>query len=216
MEKYLIDIIERMLDTSDQIMEASYDSSKTISWKALREAEKVETVNFIPQLISFIDNEKDKKKREKAYFLLGHIVKNTNKTTALNYLIQRVEKETDKYIVASLLDRIADIEKPVGTELQPLFNAIKSDKWLVRYSAIQSLNNSSDPLSETTLIEIIDNSDDPYNLIYSNATLNKIGTLRAIPHLEKHLKSRKRDVQNSARFAIEEIMKRNGQESTNR
>lgn len=216
MEKYLIDIIERMLDTSDQIMEASYDSSKTISWKALREAEKVETVNFIPQLISFIDNEKDKKKRDKAYFLLGHIVKNTNKTTALNYLIQRVEKETDKYIVASLLNRIADIEKPVGTELQPLFNAIKIDKWLVRYSAIQSLNNSSDPLSETTLIEIIDNSDDPYNLIYSNATLNKIGTLRAIHHLEKHLKSRKRDVQNSARFAIEEIIKRNGQESTNR
>jgi hypothetical protein len=78
MDKYLIEIIERMLDTSDQIMEAGYDSSKTISWKALREAEKVENAAFIPQLISFIDKEKDKKKRNKAYFLLGHIAKNTN------------------------------------------------------------------------------------------------------------------------------------------
>lgn len=59
MDKFLIDIIERMLDTSDQIMETGYDSSKTISWKALREAEKVENIDFIPQLISFINNEKD-------------------------------------------------------------------------------------------------------------------------------------------------------------
>ena len=204
-----------MLDTSDQIMEADYNSSKTISWKALREAEEVENVNFIPQLISFIDNEKDKKKRDKAYFLLGHIVKNTNNSIALNYLIQRVGKEKDKYIVASLLNIISDIKKPIGTELQPLFDAIKSDKWLVRHNAIRSLNNSFDPLSEATLIEILEKSDDSYNLTYSNATLNTIGTLRAIPYLEKHLKSKKRDVQNSARFAVEEIMKRNGQEKLN-
>lgn len=204
-----------MLDTSDQIMEADYNSSKTISWKALREAEEVENVNFIPQLISFIDHEKDKKKRDKAYFLLGHIVKNTNNSIALNYLIQRVGKEKDKYIVASLLNIISDIKKPIGTELQPLFDAIKSDKWLVRHNAIRSLNNSFDPLSEAILIEILEKSDDSYNLTYSNATLNTIGTLRAIPYLEKHLKSKKRDVQNSARFAVEEIMKRNGQEMLN-
>lgn len=216
MDKYLIDIIERMLDTSDQIMEAGYDSSKTVSWKALREAEKVENLDFIPQLISFIDNTKDKKKRDKAYFLLGHIAKNTNNTAALNYLIQRVSKETDKYIVSSLLDRIADTKKPIGTDLQPLINLTKNDKWLIRHSAIQSLNYSTDPLAETALIEILDSSDDQYNLTYSNATLNRIGTLRAIPHLEKHLKSKKRDVKDSAKFAIEEIMKRNEQESTNR
>src|SRR5690606_12269792 len=101
-------------------------------------------------------------------------------------------------------------------DLQPLIQATKSDKWLIRYSAIQSLNYTTDPIAETTLIEILDSTEDPYNLTYSNATLNKIGTLRAIPHLEKHLKSRKRDVKDSAKYAIEEILKRNGQESTNR
>lgn len=197
-----------MLDTSDQIMEAGYDSSQTKSWKALREAEKVDNAAFIPQLISFIDNEKDKKKRNKAYFLLGHIAKNTNDLKALVYLISRVNKETDKYIISSLLDRIANINKPIGTDLQPLIQAIKSDKWLIRHSAIQSLNNSFDSVAETALIEILDNSDDPYNLTYANATLNRIGTPNAIPYLEKHLKSRKKDVKDSAKYAIDEIKKR--------
>jgi HEAT repeat protein len=208
MDKYLIDIIEKMLDTSDQTMVAGFDSSKTISWKALREAEKNETEDFIPQLILFIDNEKNKNKRDRVYFLLGHIAKNTNNTTAINYLIQRVGKETDKYVVASLLDRIADLQKPIKTDLQPLIQATKSDKWLIRHSAIQALDNSSDPDAETALIEILDSSDDPYNLTYANTTLFNIGTIRAIPHLEKHLKSRKRDVKNTAKCAIEEIIKR--------
>ncbi len=215
MDKYLIDIIERMLDNSDHMMETGYISSKTISWKALREAEKVENIDFIPQLISFIDHEKDKKKRDRAYFLLGHIAKNTNNTTALDYLIQRVNKETDKYIIASLLDRIADINKPIGTDLQPLIQSTKNDKWLIRHSAICSLVYSFDIVAETALIEILDSSDDPYDLTYANGTLNKIGTTKAIPHLEKHLKSRKRDVKNSAKYAIEEIIKRNKKDSTN-
>jgi HEAT repeat protein len=208
MDKYLIDIIDRMLDTSDQNKEAGYDSSKTISWKALREAENVENTEYIPQLITFIDNEKDKKKRDSSYFLLGHIAKNTSDLKALDYLIYRIQKETDKYIIASLLDRIAAIKKPIGTDLQPLIQATKSDKWLIRHSAIRSLKNALDSVAETALIEILNDSDDPYDLVYTNATINTIGTLRAIPFLEKHLKSRKRDVKDSAKYAIEEIKKR--------
>lgn len=118
--------------------------------------------------------------------------------------------------MSSLLDRIANIKKPIGTDLQPLIQSIKNDKWLIRHTAIRSLNYSFDSVAETALIEILDSSNDPYNLTYANATLNKIGTIRAIPHLEKHLKSRKRDVKDSAKYAIEEIIKRNEQESTNR
>ncbi|WKL48074.1 HEAT repeat domain-containing protein [Flavobacterium pectinovorum] len=208
MDNYLINLIDRMLDTSDQNKEAGYDSSKTISWKALREAENVENTAYIPQLITFIDNEKDKKKRDRSYFLLGHIAKNTSDLKALDYLIYRIQKETDKYIIASLLDRIAAIKKPIGTDLQPLIQATKSDKWLIRHSAIQSLKNALDSAAETALIEILNDSDDPYDLVYTNATINTIGTLRAIPFLEKHLKSRKRDVKDSAKYAIEEIKKR--------
>ena len=92
--------------------------------------------------------------------------------------------------------------------MQPLIQATKSDKWLIRHSAIRSLKNALDSVAETALIEILNDSDDPYDLVYTNATINTIGTLRAIPFLEKHLKSRKRDVKDSAIHAIEEIKKR--------
>ncbi|SDE87392.1 hypothetical protein SAMN05216464_110140 [Mucilaginibacter pineti] len=208
MDKYLTDLVERMSDTSDQILRAGFDGSRTISWNALREAEKINNITFIPQLISLIDSEMNKKKRSKAYFLLGHIAKNTNNFEALSYLIARINKESDKYIISSLLERIASIKKPLGTDLQPLLQATRSEKWLIRHSAIQSLSNTSDNLAETALINIIDNTDDPYDLTYSNATLNTIGTSIAIPFLEKHLKSKKRDVKNSAQYAIDEIKKR--------
>ena len=212
MDKYLLDLINKMNDTGDQKMEAGYDNTKTISWNALREAEKLENKDFISPLITFADNEKDKKKRDKAYFILSHIAKNIGDTIAVNYLINRIDKETDKYIIASLLDTISNLKKPIGTDLQPIITATKSDKWLIRHSAIRALNNSVDEIAETTLIKILDNSDDPFDLTYANATLNKIGTIRAIPYLEKHLKSRKRDVKDSAEFAIEEINKRNTQD----
>ncbi|WP_405368343.1 HEAT repeat domain-containing protein [Nonlabens sp. Asnod2-A12] len=214
MNQYLTDIISRMNDESDQILESGYNSSDTISWKALREAEKIDNENYIPELTEFIDSEKDKKKRDKAYFLLGHIAKNTNNTKATEYLIKRVEKETDKYIVSSLLNRISNLEKPNGIDLQPLINAIENNKWQIRQSAIQSLKNAEDRIAEKALIGILAVSEDQYDLTYANATLNNMGTVKAIPFLEKHLNSKKRDVKGSAKFAIESIKKRAEEEST--
>lgn len=208
MENYLLTLISRMNDASDPKMLAGFKSSETTAWKALREAEKLCNPDFIAPLIEFICTEKNKKIRDKAYFALGHLAKNINSQVALNFLISSTAKETDKYIVASIFDRIAHIEKPIGTNLQPIINATKSDKWLIRHSAISALNLSLDETAEMTLTNILNSSDDPYNLIYANAVLNKIGTLKAIPYLEKQLSSRKNDVKDSAKFAIEEIRKR--------
>lgn len=209
MEEYLVSLIGRMNDTSYEKTASGSTSRNSVSWKAFREAEKIEDLSFVPQLIAFIDREKDKKKRDKAYFVLGHLAKNLNNDEALQFLIQRINKETDKYIIASLLDRIADLDKPVGTDLSPIIEATKNSKWLIRYAAIRAFANTKDGLAEAILIEIIDISDDPHDLLYANATLNKIGTLKAIPYLQKHIKSRKRDVKDSAKLAIEEIEKRN-------
>jgi len=193
-------------------MEPGFESSNTVSWKAFREAEKIDNPEFVPQLVDFIDNEKNKKNRAPAYFILGHLAKNTNNNSAAQYLIYRVDKEIDKYILSSLLDRIAALNKPFGTDLKPVINATNNKKWLIRYSAIQALKNSNDEDAEKTLTDILDQSKDPYDLTYSNSALNRIGTPKAIPHIEKHLSSRKRDVKLSAKFAIEEIKKRNGSE----
>ena len=208
MEKYLTDLIERMLDRTDEILKPGYESAKTISWNAFREAENISNIDFIPQLILFLDKEKDKKKRDKAYFILGHIAKNTGDLMALAYLIGRINKETDKYILSALLDRIANIQKPRGTDLEPLIQATKNERWLIRHSAISAFRNSDDDAGQAALLEILDKSEDPYNLFYACTALSSMGTVSAIPHLLQHLKSRKRDVKNAAAHAIEEIEER--------
>lgn len=81
---------------------------------------------------------------------------------------------------------------------------------MVRYSAIRALNNSQDEIAENTLIDVLEKSEDANDLTYSNSTLNRIGTPKAIPHNDKHLKSRKRDMKLSAKLAIEAIKNKNG------
>jgi hypothetical protein len=49
---------------------------------------------------------------------------------------------------------------------------------------------------------------DPQDMIYCHAMLNEIGTTKSLPFLEKSLSFRKRDVEQSARLAIEAIKSR--------
>src|SRR5690554_2845801 len=208
MEQYLIELIGRMCDDSDQEMVAGFDSSKTISWIATREAEKITEEKYIPQLICFIEIEKNKKKRGKAYFILSKIAKNTDNLEATEFLISRIEKETDKYILSSILDGLADLNKPKGTNLENIIKATENEKWQIRHSAIGALKKTNDSIAENQIIKILNNIEDKYNILYCISTLNDIGTENAIPHLEKYLASRTRDIKSGAKYAIEKIKNR--------
>jgi len=205
MTEYLNDLLARTLDDSDRDM-CPYDSSQTISWKALREAEKLSDVSFIPQLVAFIDKEKNKEKRDSAYFILGKIAKNSNDITAVKYLISRIDKETDKYVISSLLDRIRDLHKLEETDIQPIINAIDNKNWQIKQSAIQALQHTNNQLVENRLIRILENSaSDEYDLMYANWTLANVGTKKSIPYLTKLLSHKKQDVSFSALGAIVKI-----------
>ena len=203
-EGYIRDIITRMCDGGEPL-EPGTDSSQSISWKAMREAENVDNQELVSPLVAYIEHENDKNKRDRGYFLLGHIAKNTGDAAALKYLLEQAGKETDKYVLSSLLDRIARIRKPPGTDLANLIAATKSDKWLVRHAAIQSLDNCVDAIAEKTLIAIVEESSDAQDVIYANAVLGNIGSREAIRYIERHLNSRKKDVRISAKIAIEAI-----------
>jgi HEAT repeat protein len=213
MEHYLIDLIDRMLDDSDQNKVAGFNSSKTISWKAIREAEKLAEEKYIRQLIDFIETEKNKKKRDRAYFVLSKIAKNIDNLEATKFLIFRIAKEVDKYVLMSLLNSIADLNKPIETDLTNIVKAAQNEKWQIRHSAIGALKKTNNKIAETQLINILNNTEDKYDIIYCISTLYDIGTDISIPYLEKHLTSRTRDIKSGAENAIKEIEKR--QKNTN-
>ena len=204
------DLLERMLSDEDAEPQTGgvIESEKKVSWRAHREAEKISEQSWIPELIRKIQSEPNKKVRAAAYFVLGNVMKNTSDTTAVQFLIDQAYKETDRYVSSSIYNLLADIPKPTGTDISTLKLAVIDEDWLIRHSAISALGGCQDAEAEETLISISDSTDDPFDIVYANATLNRYGTALALPTLEKHLKARKRDVRDSAKFAIEEIRRR--------
>lgn len=198
MNEYLNDLLSRMLDKNECL-----NSSESVSYQAHREADKLADISFIPQLIEFVDREKDKNKRNNAYFILGKIAKNTADIGATNYLISRIDKETDKYILSWLLDRICDLQKSKETNIQPIINAINNKSWQVKSSAILALKHTDNPLAEDALIDVLKNpKTSEFDLTYANSTLAGIGTEKSIPYLIKLTTHKKIDVTGTALGAI--------------
>ncbi|MDR2905200.1 MAG: hypothetical protein LBU73_04540 [Helicobacteraceae bacterium] len=202
MNEYLNNLLARMLDDSDRDMRP-FDSSKTIHWKALREAEKLTDESFVSELIEFIDTEKDKEKRDKAYFILGQVAKNTNNITAIKYLIARIDNETDESVLCSLLERIRYLQKPKDIDIQPIIRAVNNKNRNVMHSAILALENTENESVEDVLIAILENpKSDEYDLMYANWALQNVGTKKSVPCLTKLVARKKLDVSSSALSAI--------------
>lgn len=152
--------------------------------------------------------EEDKLRRRTLYLIIRKLGRNLNDPDVGPFLIRQLPRESDKYVLMFLLDGIADLPKPKDTDLAPILMLLNHPKWQVRHSAIEALKQTESSVAEQALIGVLQSSTDPGDLISANATLNRIGTLRAIPAIELHLGSRKPDVKMSAQFAIDEIQKR--------
>lgn len=206
MQQELLELIQQMAAQKDVV-----SSGDSISWQAHREAELLSDITLVDELDAYLGQKPKKEHRAAAYFIIGKIGKNCLSEACASRLIEYSSKEPDKYALASLLERLADIPKPEGVDVTPLFPFLKDKRWLVRHSAIQSLKHCASAEAEDKLLEILATTSDPYDVIYCHATLNQIGTRKAVPALTQNLKSRKRDVKVSAQAAIEAIIARDGQ-----
>jgi HEAT repeat protein len=199
----LRDLIDRMC-----VVEHMVNSSQSVSWAAHREAEAITDVSIVTELSIFLSGEVPKEQRKAAYFILGNVGKNIQNHECVNVLISLINKEKDKYALATLLDVLADIRIPKETDLSPAYQLLGDNRWLVRHSAIGALRNTESPEAEAHVLAHLEVAEDPHDIVYCHATLNRIGTNQAIPFLERGLKSRKRDVKVSAEQAILAIQQR--------
>ena len=203
MRQYLQNLIERICT-----VEELANSGDSVSWAALREAEGLTELSMASELVEFLDTNPKKDQRQAAYFIIGKIGKNLQEPSCALVLLTYVEKEKDKYALASLLERVADIRKPSDIDLNPIYHFLNDKRWLVRHSAIQALINTDSHEAEDKLLAVMEESNDPHDLVYCQAALNRVGSIKSLPMLEKSLKSRKRDVKHSAQAAIEAIQAR--------
>jgi uncharacterized membrane protein YheB (UPF0754 family) len=206
LDNYINELINRMLDKSDQEMVAGYDSSKTISWKALREAETLTNFSFIDTIIDNIISEKNKNRRNYMYFIVGRICENKPYQRGLEFLIDQIDKETDKYIISGILDRISDLEKPAITNLSKIFEAINHKTWQVKYSAINALSNTNNPKVEKRMIAIMESTTEgKYEIIYPMSVLYNCGSVNCIPFIEKQILSKSRNIKSQAIETVKQL-----------
>lgn len=205
MNAQIHDLLRRLTQQNGQEITSSVDS---VSFNAHREAEKIADEAILSKAKAAVVHEKDKKKRDSLYYVIGKVALNLSHSDTSDFLIQQIKRETDKYVLGALLDRIADLPKPKGTDLQPILDHLEDSRCLVRHSAIQALKQTFSHDAELALMGLLERATDPYDITYANATLNQIGSLRSVPTIERHLSSRKRDVKLSAQLAIQAIRKR--------
>ncbi len=201
MQEILVNLIARMTAKEPRCL----NSEDSVAWHAYREAEKLEVPSLVEELAAFLQHEREKDRRRAAYFILGKLGRKVRTSECSSILLSYLDKEADKYVVSDLLRALSEIRKPDHLDLSPVFRRLEDERWLVRHSAIEALKHADSPEPENRLLQLLQITTDPNDMIYCQATLSEIGTAKALPVIEKNLKSRKRDVKMSAQFAIEAI-----------
>ena len=200
MRSALIDLIARMT-----VREGNINSDQSVAWHAHREAEALSDASLIGELADYVQRESKQDSRRAAYFILGKLGEKFPTSECAALLVERAKLENNKYVLATLLDALGHSSKPTDLDLTPVYALLTDERWLVRHSAIQSLKRTDSPKVEEMILHVLETTSDPYDLVYCQATLNEIGSAKAIPFIAKNLKSRKRDVKDSAQSAIEAI-----------
>lgn len=191
--------------------QAAKNSDESISRQAHRDAERISDSSVFPILQHIIEDNpqpKNKSIRKGGYYILGSILRNVFNKNACLFLIQQLNLETDKYIIADILDRLAGVTLPEEIDITPIVRCSQSDKWQIRHNAIITLGSSATQTSKDALAFYLNQEDEvkyKYEIIYSIASMAKIGTTSDIPLLEHHIHSRIRDISGSAELAIEQI-----------
>ena len=146
----LLDLIARINTREENIK----ISSETTGWKALREAETLEDPALFPLLREIVAENEGKAKakrdvRSAAYFIYGRLMERAFSPGDCDFLLRRLEKETDKYLLHSMLDRIQDwqgrqgILMPPELDTSPVARLTEDDRWLVRHAAIHALGRGA-------------------------------------------------------------------------
>lgn len=183
-------------------------------WQRKLQMKEQEVLPFLREYLQCRDHKSDTQLRENAYGLFAKCLEQNFDSAHCQFLIDRLEAESDKNILHTILSGIGRLELPSDIHIAPIVDCIKSEKWLVRHSAIQALAASDTEASREAVRYWVLQEDEKrykYELIYGNATLGGIGTPDDIALLERHVHSRIRDVRDSAMYAINNIRQRFGQ-----
>ena len=203
-------LIEEMCDKTPYT-----NSADSISWNAHRKAEKVSDPSIFPRLKEIIrendhkTNVSKRNVRDAAYFIGGKLLQKFFDNDFCNFFIQRLDVESNKHILGNMLDRLAELDIVKGFDIEPILKCAKSEQWLIRQSAISALGSFDTNESRECLrafVKLDDEKKYEYEIFYALGALGRIGEKEDIELVQMHIKSRKRDIKESA-CSVQEHLK---------
>lgn len=190
------------------------NSSDDPAWFAHRKAEQLDDLSLLHMLREIIEEhckKSEKELRRNAYFVMAKLLARTENPECCQFLVDSLDRETDRYVRAATLDSIGWLRLPQEVNIDALVKCSKDSKWLIRHSAFHALRASPTDVSREALRYWVRQEDEKkhkFELIYAHAAIGEIGTEADIALLEQHVHSRICDVRDTAVYAVERIRQR--------
>lgn len=207
----LMKLIEMMASEDNEAFSDDSDS-----WKAYRIAEELNDPELIPLLLHFVASESPQDDFKKmAFTILRYVLKNSGSIKGMDHLIGLLSslQKNETLLVEALHTLTAMKGFLPGEQASSILEFVDDDRQAVRNWAIRSLNKFEGNVGqiESTLIYVLEQYYDRYDLRYALEVLESIGTRTALPSLEALLEmdeSWKDEVLPDAKYTIEAITKR--------
>jgi len=215
MDMYLQNLLERMADRSDAMIDLSgggkQSNPNAIFRKASEEAKSLKNLEYVHFLKDYLEKSKNEDLKLNAYKILINIYSNTGEKKIIEYFIGRLAIEKKPWTLHFMMGDIEYLKNklPKETNIDNILVLTTHTKHVIRDAAINCLKRTDNPKAEDQLIEIISSSSDPFQLVYANSTLGNIGTSKSIPFLLKLVDHKKQDVASSALNAILNLSDKN-------
>ena len=180
-------------------------------WKKEEHIKRNEVFRCLQEFIELRSRKSDKNIRENAYTVSAKLLLESFDLEHFQFLIDRLNIETDKYVLSTILNGIRRIQFPADINIDAIVACSRSDDWLVRHNAIMTLGRSNTDTSREAIrywVRQTDEKKNKFELFYANAVLGYIGEPSDVTILEQHIHSRIPDVKNSAINAINSIKQR--------
>lgn len=200
--QYVRDLLYRMTIKTDEQGREIRNSQDQVSWKALREAERLDDPAMIDAAAYVLEEARDDETRVNVCFLWSHLAKNTGDAKAVRLMLDEFMKTTKMQTKSRMMWSFARV--PEVPDAEPFLALSGSRDGSIRREALRVLARCRPEEVKDRLIEIIRCSKDEYDIIYTLWALKQLRLGEALPDVLAHIESPNGEIRSLAiRFAAD-------------
>ncbi|MBP1995464.1 HEAT repeat domain-containing protein [Paenibacillus eucommiae] len=200
--QYVRDLLHRMTIKTDEQGREIKNSQDQVSWKALREAERLDDPAMIDAAKQVLEEARDDETRANVCFLWSHLAKNTGHSQAVRLMLDEFAKTTKMQTKSRMMWSLARV--PEVPDAEPFLALSGSRDGSIRREALRVLARCRPEEVKGRLIEIIRRSNDEYDIIYTLWALKELRLGEALPDVLALIESPNGEIRSLAiRFAAD-------------